>query len=75
MRQPEHGVLAGQRQHPIHLDPIDRVGRPLVDHRFRAQHIRATQHVETIAHHRISRRTIGQAGAVQVGEVKTVQIA
>ena len=75
LRQPEHRVLAGQREHPIHLDPIGRVGRPLVDNPFRAQHIRATQHVETIAYHSISRRAPGQAGAVQVGEVKTVQIA
>ena len=75
LRQPEHRVLAGQRQHPIHLDPIGRVGRPLVDNPFCAQHIRATQHIETIAHHRISRRAPGQAGAIQIGEVKTVQIA
>ena len=79
LRQPEHRVLAGQRQHPIHLDPIGRVGRPLVDHRFRAQHIRATQPVETIAYNRGVGAGGGassrQTGAVQIGEVKTVQIA
>ena len=75
LRQPEHGVLAGQRDHPVHLYPIGRVGRPLVENTGRTQYIRATQKVETVAHHRISRSAIGQAGAVQVGEFKTVQIA
>ena len=72
--QPEHRVLTGQRDHPSHLHTIGRVGRPLVDNSFRAQNIRATQQIKTIAHHRVSRGPIGQTGAVQVGEVKTVQV-
>ena len=75
LRQPEHQVLPGQRDHPVHLDPIGRVGRPLVDHAVHTQYIGAAQQVETIAYNRASRGAIGQTGAVQVGEVKTVQIA
>ena len=62
LRQPEHSVLTRQRDHPIHLHTVGRIGRPLVDNAFRAQHIRATQQIKTITHHRVSRRALGQTG-------------
>ena len=70
--QIEHGVLARQRDHPIHLHPIGRVRRPLVYDVGHAQYIITTQHVETIPG-RIG-HIAGHTGAVQIGKIKAVQV-
>ena len=78
LRQLEHQVLAGQRDHPIHLHTVGRVDRPLVDNASRAQNIGATQQVKTITYNRGvgagGGASSGQTGAVQIGEIKAVQI-
>ena len=74
LRQAQHRVLAGQGQHPVQFDPVGRIGRPLVQYRRRAQRAARAQSVETRAPDRRAPRAGARHPAVQIREVKPVQI-